>query len=275
MTPFPNYETLRVSMPFPHVAHVELNRPKKLNAFNTAMWTEIGACFRAISDDTSIRSVVLSGGSAKGFTAGLDLSDFAPVQGEDAARAGLVFMQLVRGLQESLTAIEKCRQPVIAAVHGPCIGAGIDAITACDVRVCASDTVFSVREVDVGLAADVGTLQRLPKVVGNQSWVHDVCLTARNFGAKEAFDFQLVSEVVEGGCAGVLECAFKKAVLIAEKSPVAVVGTKNVLKYSRDHSVEDGLNYVGVWNASAIQTEDMMRAAGAAMSKTKATFSKL
>ncbi|KAJ3243397.1 hypothetical protein HDU78_000518 [Chytriomyces hyalinus] len=191
-------------MPFPHVAHVDLNRPKKLNAFNTA--------------------VVLSGGSAKGFTAGLDL-------GEDAARVGLLFMQLEQGLQESLSVIEKCRQPVIAA--------------------------------------------RLPKVVGNQSWVHDVCLTARNFGAKEAFEFQLVSEVVEGGRTAVLECAFKKAVLIAEKSPVAVVGIKNVLKYSRDHSVEDGLNYVGVWNASAIQTEDVMRAAGAAMSKTKATFSKL
>ncbi|KAJ3114903.1 hypothetical protein HK100_001523 [Physocladia obscura] len=211
------------------------------------MWRELRECFSTLTNVFPDARAVVVSGVGRGFTAGLDLSDAAlGASNGDPARAGFGFLDVVYSLQASLSAIETCRIPVIAAVHGPCIGAGIDLITACDVRYAAVNTVFSVKEVDVGLAADVGTLQRLPKVVGNSSWVHEICLTARNFTAAEALEHQLVSKVVDGSVEQVLEVAIKIASLIAEKSPVAVAGTKNVLKYSRDHSVEDGLKYVGV-----------------------------
>ncbi|KAJ3385689.1 hypothetical protein HDU84_002083 [Entophlyctis sp. JEL0112] len=258
------YETLRTSTPVPNVLLVELNRPAKLNAMNKTlnttnadvvarrMWRELRELFGAVSADADVRCIVVSGGPhSRGFTTGLDLVDFVAdashVGGSDPARAAFAFFDTVSAMQASLTAMETCRQPVIAAVHGACIGAGIDLITACDVRYAAADSVFSVREVDVGLAADVGTLQRLPKVVGNASWVHEVCFTARAFSASEALSQQLVSKVVDGGHDAVVKAAIATAALIAEKSPVAVTGTKNVLKFSRDHSVEDGLKYVAVW----------------------------
>ncbi|KAI9331152.1 ClpP/crotonase-like domain-containing protein [Obelidium mucronatum] len=272
----PTYETLMLSTPSPDVIHVQLNRPQKLNAMSKQMWRDISSCFTAISVTTSIRAVVLSG-SGRGFTAGLDLFDFVNAfkTSGDCARNALEFLELVKWMQESITAVEKCRQPVIAAVHGPCVGGGIDLITACDIRYASKDALFSVKEVDIGLAADVGTLQRLPKVVGNQSWVHEICLTGRNFSSMEAETYQLISRVVDGSRDEVVAAALKTAELIASKSPVAVVGTKNVLKYSRDHSVEEGLRYVGLWNASMIQTEDTTIAATASMSKSKAVYSKL
>ncbi|KAJ3067465.1 putative enoyl CoA hydratase [Podochytrium sp. JEL0797] len=247
-------QTLLLSTPSPGVLHVQLNRPSKLNAMSrqyepTTMWKDLGACFASASSNTDIRAIVLSG-AGKAFTSGLDLMDFADSFSSDGdkdpARRAFDFLDLVQSMQENISAAEKCRQPVIAAIHGPCIGGGIDLITACDVRFAASDAVFSVKEVDIALAADVGTLQRLPKVVGNASWVKDICLTARLFPAQEALTHQLVSRVVEGSRDAVLRAAFETAARIAEKSPVAVVGTKNVLNYSRDHAVEDGLRDIEI-----------------------------
>ncbi|KAJ3076502.1 putative enoyl CoA hydratase [Rhizoclosmatium hyalinum] len=279
MSTLPKYKTLVLSVPVEGVLHVEFNRPKKLNAMNPQMWKDLGDCFTTVSTNSNIRAIVLSG-AGKGFTAGLDLMEYAGDfgnggEGVDAARRAFGFLEVVKAMQGQVSAIEACRVPVIAAVHGPCYGAGIDVITAADVRFCSADAVFSVKEVDIALAADVGTLQRLPKVVGNQSWVHDVCLSARPFAAAEAKEFGLVSRVVEGSREQVVAAAVKYAQLIASKSPVAVSGTKNVLKYSRDHSVEDGLKYVGVWNAAMAQTEDMVKAAEEFLSKKKAVYAKL
>lgn len=158
----------------------------------------------------------------------------------------------------SLTILSNCDRwffslLVVVCVHGGCIGAGIDLITAADIRYCSADAVFSVKEVDVGLAADVGTLQRLPKVVGNASWVKDVCLTARTFNASEALTQGLVSAVLPDRKA-LYETGMKTCLAIANKSPVAVIGTKHILNYSRDHCVQDSLNYVATWNAAMLQT---------------------
>ncbi|KHJ93470.1 enoyl-CoA hydratase/isomerase family protein [Oesophagostomum dentatum] len=163
--------------------------------------------------------------------------------------------------------VVNCCKPVIAAVHGVCYGGGIDIISACDVRHCTQDAIFSIKEVDVGLAADVGSLNRLPKICGNESWLKEVSFTARNFGADEAFRFDLVSRVYstrEEMLKDVLDLAKK----MAEKSPVAVQGTKIVLNYSRDHTVEEGLRFVATWNQSQLMTEDITKSVVAAITKS-------
>ncbi|KAG0245349.1 protein transport protein S31 [Mortierella sp. GBA43] len=240
-----NFKTVSVTFPAPFVAHVQLNRPKKLNAIDHDMWFDIRNAFRTIRDDADVRAVVLSG-AGRGFTSGIDYC---------------------------LSAIERCDKAVIAAVHGACIGGGIDITTACDIRYASKDAFFSVKEVDVGLAADVGTLQRLPKVVGNISWVRELCLTARNFDAAEALEHGFISKILPDP-AKVVEEAIATAKLIAEKSPVAAIGTKHLLNYSRDHSVQEGLDYTAAWNMVMLTTPDLPAAAAAAMQKQKATFAK-
>ncbi|KAI8849279.1 ClpP/crotonase-like domain-containing protein [Chytridium lagenaria] len=267
------FETLRVTR-HTNVLHVELNRPKRLNAMNPTFWSEFRRCFELIRADTETYAVVVSGGDSKGFTAGLDLSDGLFNLEGDVARVALRVLPKIEDMQESFTAIEKCDKPVISAVHGFCIGGGIDLITACDIRLCSAEAVFSVKEVDIGLAADIGTLQRLPKVVGNHSWIRDICFTARNFGAAEALQFGLVSKILPSKTELVDE-ALKMAAVIAGKSPVATVGTKHVLNYSREHTVEEGLKHVALWNSVMLNTEDVKVAITANLSKQKPKFSKL
>ena len=178
--------------------------------------------------------------------------------------------------QTAITSIEKCEKPVIAVLHGWCLGLGIDISVCADVRICAKDTKFAVKEVDIGLAADIGTLSRLPKVVGNGSWIKDVCLSARQFGAEEAESVGFVSWVgSHGGKDEVIQEALRWAELVVSKSPVAVQGTKEILNWSWNRSVEDGLKYTTVWNSAALQTNDVMEATKAGMQKRKPIFAKL
>ncbi len=178
--------------------------------------------------------------------------------------------------QAAITSIEKCEKPVICALHGWCLGLAIDISLCADVRICAKDAKFAVKEVDIGLAADIGTLSRLPKVVGNGSWVKDVCLTARPFGGEEARREGLVSWVGKsGGKEEVIQEALRWAELVASKSPVAVQGTKEILKWSWNRSVEDGLRYTSVWNSAALQSDDVKEAMMSGMKKKTPRFSKL
>ncbi|GBP01158.1 Delta(3,5)-Delta(2,4)-dienoyl-CoA isomerase, mitochondrial [Eumeta japonica] len=163
----PTFETLAVTVPKPHVFHVELNRPKKLNTFNIAMWKELHQCFSSLSENPECRVVVLSG-QGKHFTAGIDLSSLVEMHQkineiEDVARKCRFTSGFIKMCQDGISALEECRKPVLSVIHNACIGAGVDLITAADVRYCTEDSFFQVTEVDVGLAADVGTLQRLPK----------------------------------------------------------------------------------------------------------------
>mmetsp|Transcript_25742 Transcript_25742/g.56752 ORF Transcript_25742/g.56752 Transcript_25742/m.56752 type:complete len:281 (+) Transcript_25742:40-882(+) len=262
------------------VVHVELNRPKQMNAMNMHMWREIKNVFEELSRDSNCRCVVLSA-RGKGFTAGLDLRDpevNAPMAGDaeedDSARKGIRFMGHVKYLQACLTAIEECLKPVICVIHGACIGGGVDLSAAADVRLCSADAIFSIREVQVGIVADVGTLQRFPKKVGNDSLTRELALTGRDMGAEESCRIGYVSRVLPTKEAA-MEDALQMAGVIAESSPVAVVGTKQNLNFARDHSVSDGLHHVAVWNSSQIFTSDMTKAVGAFMTKSKAKFSKL
>ncbi|XP_067941802.1 delta(3,5)-Delta(2,4)-dienoyl-CoA isomerase, mitochondrial-like [Watersipora subatra] len=273
------YETLAVSTPHPYVAHVELNRPSKGNAMNAAFWREMVECFKVLGGDSDVRVIVISG-RGKLFSGGLDLQSCMTEipeffdMGKDAARRARALGSLLTSFQQSFTQIEQCPQPVIAAIHNACIGGAIDLTTACDIRYCSEDAYFQVKEVDIGMAADVGTLQRLPKVVGNESFAKDICYTARKVYSKEALMMGLVSRVLrdKDSC---VEAALLTAQTIAAKSPVAVQTTKEVFNYSRDHPVADSLNHVRLLNQCMLQSEDVAKAAQAAMTKETPVFSKL
>jgi delta(3,5)-delta(2,4)-dienoyl-CoA isomerase len=302
------YEHYLVSTPSPFVAHVEINRPQKLNAFFDTMWLELKTIMDALSIDPEVRAVIISGAGDKAFSAGLDV-EAANIQNlsesDDVARRAVSIKRYVQQFQDCISSVEKCEKrtsaafpspahlypspafcaagktiiltakiAVICVLHGYSLGLAIDLSTCADIRIASANTKFAVKEVDIGLAADIGTLTRLPKVVGSFSWVKDVCLTARIFGAEEALRVGFVSHVVETKQAA-LEAALKMAQLIATKSPVAVQGTKELLNHARDHTVADSLRYTGVWNSAAIQTSDVERAMLSGLQKTKPRFEKL
>lgn len=176
----------------------------------------------------------------------------------EPSRASEALRKTILRLQDNLTSIERCRKPVVAAIHGACIGGGIDIITCCDMRYCSEDAFFSIKEIDIGMTADVGTLQRLPHLIG-QGVVRELAYTGRRVPAGEAKELHLVNRVFatrEAMLAGVKEIAQE----IASKSPLAIRGTKEMLLYARDHSVADGLNYVATWNSGMLSKHDLMAA---------------
>lgn len=220
------------------------------------MWPELRDVFAYLSRDPSTRAIVLSGAGPDAFTSGLDVvaafqtSILAPSSssssssadgGKDGARVATEMRRLILDVQDCISAVERCEKPVIAALHGYTLGLGVDIAVCCDVRICAAETRFAVKEVDIGIAADAGTLSRLVKVVGAGSWVKDVCLSGRMFGAEEAGRAGLVSWVADkGGKEAVVAEALTWASTVAGKSPVAVQGTKELLNWSREHTVQDG-----------------------------------
>lgn len=273
-----SFETLQVSklVDSEHVLVIEMRRPSKKNAMNYPFWNDFPKCFPQSDDFGDIRAVVIVGeGSC--FSAGLDTSDgrLQPPSSGDIARLAFRIRSQVKWMQEALNACDKCPVPVIAAVHGACIGAGVDLITACDIRYCSSDSIFSVREVQLGLAADVGTLQRFPRVVSNQSLARELAYTGDDFSAPDALRLGLVSRVIEGGSVDVRHAAFNLARRIAALSPVAIFGVKTNLRFAQEHKVSDGLDFVATWSSAALQSEDIKVAASARISKERPTFSKL
>ena len=268
------FETLDVSYDGA-VAHVALNRPEKLNAMNPAMFREIGEAFRFLGDKKGVRAIVLLA-NGKHFTAGLDLKESGAVLGEqdgDPARVREKLRRHILHLQDCFTALEKCRAPVIAAIHGACLGGGIDLISACDMRIASADTWFAIQEINVAIVADVGTLQRAPYLLP-QGILRELAMTGRKFPAEEASKYGFVNAVEETREAAI-EAATKLAKEIASKSPLAVSGTKAILNHSRDHSVRDGLEYVAAWNSGQLLGEDLMKAATAALTRESVTFSEL
>ena len=239
------FEFFNVTFPAEYVAQVEIDRPKKLNAFTEQMFTNLGAIFNRLSHDPDVRVIILTGNGDRAFTAGLDVTAASESGGltrgtdQDPSRRATLLRRHIQEIQDTVTAVEKCEKPVIAVLHGISYGLAIDMTTCCDIRICAKDTRFSVREVEIGLAADVGTLSRLPKSGVSMSFVKDVALTARDWSAQEALQVGYVSGVYETKKAA-LERALELGKLIASKSPVAVQGTKEVLNFSRDHTIDDG-----------------------------------
>ncbi|KAF2844768.1 delta-delta-dienoyl-CoA isomeras-like protein [Plenodomus tracheiphilus IPT5] len=273
-------EFFNVTFPVEYVAHVEINRPEKLNAFMEIMWLNLSAIFQQLSHDPSVRAIILTGAGPRAFTAGLDVQaastspNLAPPDTLDSARKANALRRHILEFQSCITSLETCEKPVIAVLHGISFGLAMDMSLACDIRIATRDAKMSVKEVDIGLAADIGTLSRLPRCVGIASWVKDVALSARVFGAEEAERVGLVSRVYGDKGEAVSE-ALKLATLIASKSPVAVLGTKEILNYSRDKTVEEGLRYTSIWNAAMLQTDDVKNALLSGIQKKTPKFSKL
>lgn len=263
----PSLETLSLTLQ-DHIATVRLNRPDKANAMNAAMWQDIRRAFEWVDATPEARVAVLVG-EGKYFTAGIDLQLMAGLGAQIAddceGRAREKLRRLILDLQDTLTSLERCRKPVLAAIAGGCIGGGIDLITCADMRYASSDAFFTIKEIDIGMVADVGTLQRLPKLIG-QGITRELAYTGRNFDAAEAHSMGLVNRVFESRealYAGVQQIAAS----IAAKSPLSIRGTKEMLNYARDHSVADSLNYIATWNAAMLQSKDLMEAMSANMAK--------
>ncbi|KAJ7134002.1 Delta2-dienoyl-CoA-isomerase [Mycena crocata] len=269
---------ISVSETIPHVLLVEFCR-KPVNAFSVELWTEYAALLQRITrEGRDVRALVLASALPKMFTAGIDIADLAKdaeTEATDAARSSLATYHHLTEFQHALGTPERCAFPVIAAVHGLVVGLGIDIISACDIRYAAEGTQFTIKEVDVGLAADIGTLSYLTKITANASLARELAYTARMFGADEALQLGFLSRVVSGGREGVVKAALDLAGVIASKSPIAVSGTKRILNHSRDHSVAANLDYTAVWNAAALQTDDITESLRAAKTRGTPVFAPL
>ncbi len=241
------------------VAHVQLSRGEKLNTMIPEFWSELPAIVDEISDSGRARVIVLSA-QGRHFCAGMDLSVFSgeasleSEAGEIGRRRANVRLSLLH-LQRSFTALEEARMPVLAAIQGACIGGGVDLVTAADCRYATADAWFSIHEINIGMTADVGTLQRLPKLIP-PGVAREYAYTGRRMPAERAHQFGLVNEVFddqESMMGAVMETASE----IASKSPLAIHGTKEAINYSRDHTVEDSLRHIALWQSGMFHPEDL------------------
>ena len=260
-----------------HVAHMVLKRPEKANSMIAEFWTELPSIIDGISAGTDARVVVLSA-VGRHFCSGMDLSVFGSfdVSGGSASadrspdrahgsRRRAQFRTGVLRAQTTMNALENSRLPVIAAIQGACVGGGVDMVSACDLRYATSDAFFSIQEINIGMTADVGTLQRMPKLVP-EGVVRELAFTGRRMGAPEALDRGFVNAVYDDHDS-MMDAVAEVAAQIASKSPMAIWGTKQTMNYSRDHSVADGLEYIATWNAAMFDTDDMGEAFRAQMDR--------
>ncbi len=253
-----------------HVAWLILNRPEKRNTMNQAFFAGMVEQFARFDADPEVRVVIVRA-EGKSFTGGLDLAGGIEMPPEGAGYRKESFRRWIMELQESMTAIERCRKPVIAAIHSHCIGGGVDLTSACDFRFATRDAVFSIRETKMAMIADVGTLQRLPTIIG-QGWFRELALTGRNFTAEEAYHMGFVNRICEDREQLYAETK-KTADEIAALSPVTVQGTKEVILFNRDHGIQAGLAYVAQKNAAILPNDDLLEAIQAFLEKRPPKFS--
>lgn len=255
------------------IALVSLNRPEKANALHMEAWVELQSVFETLSKSDEVRVIILSG-EGKHFCSGIDLELLMSIsQFQEIACNGKrseKVRELILSLQQSITAIEKCSKPVLAAIHNGCIGGGVDIATACDMRYCTDEAYFTIKEIDLGMVADLGTLQRLPKII-SPAMAAEMAYTGRKVFGPEAKSIGLVNHCYASKDK-LMEGVMQMASAIASKSPVSIRGTKDVLHYTRDHSVEDGLNYIANWNAAMLLSADLTEAFKAAMEKRAPKF---
>ncbi|MBP2325533.1 enoyl-CoA hydratase [Kibdelosporangium banguiense] len=257
-----------------HVAEVTLLGPGKGNAMGPDFWRELPIVFRELDADPAVRAVVLTG-SGKHFSYGLDLpammgswSDM--LAGEALAGPRTKFLDKVREMQDSVTAVADCRKPVVAAVSGWCIGGGVDLISAADIRLASADAKFSVREVKVAIVADIGSLQRLSGIIG-EGHLRELAYTGKDIDAARAEKIGLVNDVYPDQEA-VLEAARTLAADIAKNPPLVVQGTKDVLDHDRAPRVAEGLRYVSVWNSAFLPSKDLGEAVQAFLARRDPEF---
>lgn len=269
------FETLEWSLDG-GVATIRLNRPGELNTMTPAFWKEMPKLFEELGERNDIRVAVIES-TGKHFTAGLDLKTAAAeLMADPKMDPGRVREKLRRkilAMQETFSCIDRARFPVIAAIQGGCIGAGVDLITACCMRYATKDAFFTIQEINIGIVADVGTLQRIPHLLP-QGIVRELAYTGRRMGVEEARSFGFVNAVTDDYQA-CLDAAYSMARDIASKSPLAISGIKNVLNHGRGRTVEDGLTHVATWNAAMLLGQDLEKAAMATLMRQSAEFDDL
>lgn len=254
-----------------HIAHLVLNQPEALNTMHPTFWRELDEVLEQLNREGQARALVISS-TGKHFSAGMALDTFAgAISMDDQSPEGrAAVFDLLTDMQATFTRLETLRMPVIVAIQGGCIGGAVDMVTACCIRYASADAFFCVQEINIGMVADVGTLQRLPKLLP-QALVKELAYTGRRLPADRALAHGLVNEVFETAEA-TLEAALQCAREIAAKPPVAIWGTKQAIHYARDHSVEDSLRQMG-WLQGAIWSNAHVREAVAAMKqKRSGTF---
>jgi enoyl-CoA hydratase len=253
-----------------HIATVTLAKMENLNALDIPFSEEIAGVFGKLNTHDEVRAVILCS-RTKAFCTGLDLKAFNASMGIDkSAKGSLEFPEKLKAIFDSCNMIEVCRKPVIAAVHGMCVGGGLDIISACDIRLCTEDASFSLREAAVGFVADAGVLQRLPHIIG-QGFTREMAFTARFYNAKEAESMGLVTTVYLDREA-LMEGARSLARLIAQNAPLAVQETKEVLNMSRHASIEDGMSLAKHKNMVLLFSEDLKEAFLAFVEKRKPNY---
>lgn len=246
-----------------NIAHIQLNRPDELNTMIPAFWNELPQIVRHIDDQALARVIVLTS-TGKHFSAGMDLAVFAdddslaggdPTSGTEGQRRE-AFRHQVRMLQRSFNCLDEVRMPVLVAIQGGCIGGAVDMTSACDIRYATADAFFCIQEINIGMTADVGTFPRLCHLIP-QGWLRELAYTGRRLPAAKAKEIGLVNDLFdtqEDMLSAVMETAHE----IASKAPLAVMGSKTMINYARDHSIADSLDYIATWQAGMFQPTDLM-----------------
>ena len=267
------YESLAVDVDG-HVAQVTLLGPGKGNAMGPAFWAELPSTFASLDADPDVRAIVLTG-SGRNFSYGLDLAamgdTLSPMLADGAlARPRAEFHTRLRGMQQSITAVADCRTPVIASIHGWCIGGGVDLISAVDIRYASADAKFSVREVKLAIVADVGSLARLPLILSD-GHLRELALTGKDIDAARAEKIGLVNDVFDDAEAS-LAAAHATAEEIAANPPLVVQGVKDVLDEQRTAQVSASLRYVAAWNSAFLTSKDLTEGITAMFAKRAPDF---
>jgi enoyl-CoA hydratase len=272
---FSSLKAFKVSVDENSVAEISLNRPDAVNSMNGDFWQELPAIVQTLDEQSTARVIILSS-VGKHFTAGMDLSVLSNLGSDpevEPARAAEKLRRWILGLQDTFTALEKARMPVIAATQGACIGGGVDMICATDMRFCTSNAYFNIKETELGITADVGTLQRIQHVMPS-GLARELAYSSRNLSADEAAACGFVNKVYADQ-EQMLEAVRALATDIARHSPLAVHGTKAMLNYSREHSIEDSLNHMATWQAGMMKTPDIDEAMSAMAEKRTPKFANL
>jgi enoyl-CoA hydratase len=256
------------------VAHLKLNRPEQMNTMSPAFFAELETIVNRLHCEAVARVLVLSS-TGKHFSAGMALdvfsgSDFM-LEGTAAGRVNL--RESLLTAQASFTALERLRMPVIAAIQGGCIGGGVDLVLACDVRYCAQDAFFCIQEINIGLVADLGTLQRLPKLIP-EGVAREYAYSGRRMPAARARELGLANEVYSSH-ESTIEAALALAAEIAAKSPLAVLGTKQAINYARDHGVAESLEHTALLQAAIFESGTLHEAVAASRAKRAPEFAAL
>ncbi|MBI4208917.1 MAG: crotonase/enoyl-CoA hydratase family protein [Deltaproteobacteria bacterium] len=268
-----NYKSLRILKEDP-IAEVVLTGPGKGNAMGPDFWKEMPELFSSLDRDERVRAVLLRG-EGNNFSYGLDLlammEDLGPLLlGENLAGSRTRLLDKIGQMQQACQKVAQCRKPVIAAIQGWCIGGGLDLISACDARFCSSDARFSLREVQLAIVADLGSLQRLPRIIG-EGRARELAFTGKEIDAEEALRIGLVNRVYKTS-EELLEGARQCVCEIAKNPPIAVQGIKQVMNACDGKTVEEGLRYVATWNAAFLQSLDLAEAFAAFAEKRQPQF---